>query len=296
MLETIHTNDDWRRLVEFIRRYGRDLFTRRFLTPTNMSGVLHRGIGAHLGDLRENADPLHPVKLIDELDNADVREQAERWLRLILETLLENQDILRDYQQTCTQADFGDQLHLLFDFLRLKTRYERAAWNFRPLHFVHDVLVRRHPPSAAEWREQVRMLTSELAEELVAELTRLEQRHGMRLATVRQRLEEGFAGPLEIDRLAALVEPAYEQAADHPQRDEPSELEKVAEPFAHSPSGVGLDVPAWLARLEHELTRIQQAQDPLARLAETRLQVPKGERPFAELVKEFDGWEQTEQE
>ncbi len=296
MLETIRSDDDWRRLGQFIRRYGRDLFTRRFLDPTTMSGVLHRGIGAYLNDLRDNADPLRPIRLVDELDQPGVRAGAERWLRLILETLLENRDILRDYNQTCTQADFGDYLHLLFDFLRLKTRHERAAWNFRPLHFVHDVLVRRHPPSAAEWRDQVRLLTCELAKEMLTELSQLEQRHGMRLATVRERIEERFVAPLEMDRLAALVEPAYARARSESDQTEPSELETAAAALATTPSGVGLDVPAWLARLEHELDRVQQAQDPLIKLAETRFQVPKGDRLFQELVQEFEGWEQGEQQ
>lgn len=295
-LEAVRSDEDWIKLGAFIRRFGRDLLTRKFLTASNMSGVLHRGILAHLDDLRENADPLHPIRLIEELDKPGVRAQAERWLRLILETLLENQDILRDYQQTCPQADFGDNLYLLFDFLRLKTRYERAAWNFRPLQFVHDVLVRRHPASATEWREQVRQLTREFAEPLLTELDLLEQRHALRLATVRQRLEERFVEPLETDRLAAFVEPAYKQTASGAASLEPSELEQAVGPLADVPSGVGLDVPAWLDRLERELHRIQQAQDPLARLAEARLQAPKTDRSFADLVKEFDGWEQVEQE
>ena len=294
MLETIRSDDDWRKLVAFIRRYGRDLFTRRFLAAGSMNGVLQRGIGPHLDDLRENADPLHPCRLIDELDQPGVRAQAERWLRLILETLLENQDTLRDYNQTCPQADFGDNLHLLLEFLRLKTRYERAAWNFRPLQFVHDVLVRRHPASATAWREQVRQLTKEFAEPLLHDLTALELRHGMRLVTVRERVAELFVGPLEIDRLAALVEPAHQRARGEVEPGEPSELEQEVAPLADTPSGVGLDAPPWLSRLEHELHRIQQAQDQLARLAEARLQAPKSDRPFADLVKDFDGWEKAE--
>jgi len=295
MLETIRSDDDWRRLAEFIRRYGSDLFTRRFLDPTAMSGVLHRGIPAYLHDLQENADPLRSIRLISEVDQPGVRAAAERWLPLILESLLDNRDVLRDYNQTCTQADFGDRLHLLFDFLRLKTGYERAAWNFRPLHFVHDVLVRRHPPTAAEWRAQVRQLTNDSAKELIEALSHLEQAHGMRLATVRERLADGFVRPLEMDRLAALVEPAYEQSRADAATEEPGELETTAAALAAVPSGVGLDVPAWLVRLEQEFRRLEQAEDPLVRLAQARFQIPAGDRPFAELVNEFEGWEQWAQ-
>jgi hypothetical protein len=282
--------------VEFVRRYGRDLFTRRFLNLDNMRGVLQRGVGAYLDDLREQVDPLHPIGLVEDLDSGATRKHAEGWLRLILETLLENPDILRDYNQTATQSDFGDNLHLLLDFLRLKIRYERAAWHFRPLHFVHDVLVRRHPAGAAAWREQVQLLTHDLAEQFLQELAQLEQSHGLRLATIRQRLEERFAQPLEVDRLAALVEPASREAATEAQRAAPSELERAVEPLAGAPSGVGLDIPAWLLRLENELERIRRAADPLTRLAETHLQVPKSERPFTELVAEFENWEELPQE
>jgi hypothetical protein len=296
ILEAVRTDDDWRRLGEFIRRYGRDLFTRRFLTRANMSGILQRGVGAYLDDLRENADPLHPIRLIDESDTTIPRAHAEIALRLIIEALLENEDILRDYNQTCTQADFGDNLHLLLDFLGLKTEYERSAWQFRPLHLVHDVLVRRHPASAAEWRKQAAEMTGDLADEFLTELSELEQTHGMRLITVRQRLEERFVGPLEIDRLAALVEPACAQAAAEPERTEPSALEREVASLADQPSGVGLDAPPWMERLEQELRRIRLIQDPLARLAQTRSQIPIAETSFGELVKEFDGWEQTAQE
>lgn len=295
ILETVRTDDDWRRLGEFIRRYGPDLFTRRFLAAANMSGILQRGVGAYLDDLRDNADPLHPIRLIEDLDTTIPRAHAESALRLIIEALLENQHILRDYNQTCTQADFGENLHLLLDFLRLKTQYERSAWHFRPLHLVHDVLVRRHPASAAEWRKQVAEMTGESAEEFLTELGELEQTHGMRLISVRQRLEERFVGPLELDRLAALVEPECAQAATEPERTEPSALEKEVAPLADQPSGTGLDAPPWMERLEQELRRIRQIRDPLTRLAQTRSQIPMAEASFADLLKEFDGWEQAAQ-
>ena len=75
---------------------------------SDLGQMLQRGIGAYLDDLHDNADPLHPIRLVEELDQRIPRAQAEHALRLILEALLENQDILRDYNQTCTQADFGD--------------------------------------------------------------------------------------------------------------------------------------------------------------------------------------------
>ena len=48
-----------------------------------------------------------------------------------------------DYNATTTQSDYGDNLHRLFDYLRLKARYDRAAWLLKPLNLVHETLARR---------------------------------------------------------------------------------------------------------------------------------------------------------
>src|SRR5262249_12718519 len=50
----------WRGLVEFVKRYGSELFHARFLTLSNLRGVLHRGVDAYLDYLRDNDDPLKP--------------------------------------------------------------------------------------------------------------------------------------------------------------------------------------------------------------------------------------------
>ncbi|MCS7046967.1 MAG: hypothetical protein NZO58_11470, partial [Gemmataceae bacterium] len=75
--------------------------------------------------------------------------------------------------------------------------------------------------------------------------------------------------------------------------EQPSELERAVEPLAATPSGVGLTEPPWLERLHTELARIRQTEDPLVSLAEARLQVPRCDVSFAELVGEFDGWEHS---
>ena len=75
-LETVRGDDEWRELREFIKRYGRDLFDARFLTLGNLRGILHRGIGPWLEYLRENPDPLHPIRLIEDLDQDIAREEA----------------------------------------------------------------------------------------------------------------------------------------------------------------------------------------------------------------------------
>ena len=51
-----------------------------------------------------------------------------------------------DYNATAPQSDYGENLHVLLDFLRLKAAYERDNWRMRPLVLVHEVLCRRGRP------------------------------------------------------------------------------------------------------------------------------------------------------
>jgi hypothetical protein len=295
-LELITHDRDLLKMTDFIKRYGRELFHAKFLAMANLRGILLRGVGAYLKDLQAEPDPLHPLQLIDDLDNGIPRDEAERILQIILQTLLENYDHLRDYNATTTQSDYGDNLHRLFDYLRLKARYDRAAWLLRPLNLVHETLARRDGASAALWRQRVEDITRDSAEKYVQELTRLEKSHGIRLATIRDRIEERFVQPLVLDRLCALIEPALEQAQASLGKDAISPLEKELDPFATTPSGVGLDVPAWLVRLQNELERVRTTQSDLGNLAETMFHVPKVALPFDLLMNQLSDWEKRSRE
>ncbi len=290
-LELITQERDWAKMVDFIKRFGRELFHAKFLAMANLRGILLRGVGAYLNDLQAEPDPLHPLQLIEQLDNGISRNDAERILQIILQTLIENYDHLRDYNATTTQSDYGDNLHRLFDYLRLKSRYDRAAWLLKPLNLVHETLARRDGATAALWRERVEAITRDSAEKYIEELTRLEKTHGIRLATIRDRLEERFVRPLVLDRLCALIEPALEHAKTPAGQGALSPLEKELEPFAATPSGVGLDVPPWLLRLQAELERVHTSQSDLGNLAETMFQVPRAPLPFAPLVEQMADWE-----
>ncbi|HZZ81968.1 MAG TPA: hypothetical protein VFE62_25945, partial [Gemmataceae bacterium] len=176
-LELITQDKDWHKLVDFIKKYGRELFHARFLSMANLRGILARGVGPYLEDLQKEPDPLHPLQLLDDLDSAIPRPEVERTLQIILQTLVENYDHLRDYNATTTQSDYGDNLHRLFDFLRLKSRYDRAAWLLRPLNLVHEVLARRDGVAAALWRQRVEAITRESADQYLQDLARLERTH-----------------------------------------------------------------------------------------------------------------------
>jgi hypothetical protein len=292
VLETLQSEADWQQLQGFVRRYGSDLFHARFLTLANLRGILHRGVAAHLDYLRDNADPLHPVKLLDDLGGAVRREDAVRRLEVVLQAVVENYEEYKDYNTTTTQSDYGENLHVLLDFLRLKAAYERHAWQVRPLVLVHEVLARRGRTGAAlRWQESLTNLTTSLAAQHLERLARLEKQHGARLSTVSDHLHERFVKPLALDRLCALIEPCVLETPRG--RTEAFErLRRELETYTATPTGVGLDVPAWLRRLEMELHRARALHTRLGVLAEGFFRAPRRTLPFDEVQHQLGDWEQ----
>src|SRR5207248_3000297 len=201
-------------------------------------------------------------KLVDDWADGKLdRGRAARLFEVVLQSLVEHYDEYRDYNTTTTQSDYGDNLYILLDFLRLKVAYDRYAWRLRPLTLAHEVLCRRgHDSLAASWRRFIAGKTNGLADELLAKLATRETEHGIRVRTVRDRLEEKFVQPLQIDQAAARVSRAAATAKElagatnPPPEAHPAFVGLVGaiKPLADSPTGVGLDVPAWLRRLEEE--------------------------------------------
>jgi hypothetical protein len=292
-LEAVPSDQEWAEVCEFVRRYGGDLFHAAFMSLANLRGIVHQGVGAYLDHLIANPDPLHPIRLVEELDAGLARGPVERRLQLVLLAIVENYEEYRDYNTTVAQSDYGQNLHALLDFLRLKASYERWAWQLRPRVLAHEVLARSGRAEAAVlWQEAFAQATQELAAEHLAALARLEQTHGMRLGTVADRLREQFVAPLAVDRLCALVEPAMEEASGPGPFPSFARLEEELGPFIAAPSGVGLDVPAWLRRLEAEVQRARAVRGALGVLAESLLQVPERSLSWEELQQQLQTWEE----
>ncbi len=292
VLETLEGDGEWARVQNFIRSYGAGIFHARFMTLANLRGILHRGVGSFLDYLSDNPDPLHPVRLVDDLDRNIPRREAEWVLQIVLQAIIDNYEEYKDYNTTTPQSDYGENLHTLLAFLRLKASYDRQAWLFRPLLLVHEVLARTRSSTAPYWQEQVADLAEDVAEEHLDELTRLEKAYGMHLRTVADHLQERFVGPMVFDRLCALIEPAMDEAS-HLEGGQPAFVQLAGELQAHgdTPTGVGLDVPDWLRRLEAEVHRVRMARSAVATLAESQFQIPKVVVPLEELARQMEGWE-----
>lgn len=262
VIERLSDQDRWERVKAFIERYGRTIFTPRFMNLGNLRAILHRGVDAHLKQIEDDPELAEEWPLVHDLDSAIPRPAAVEQLTLIIEAVVENYAEFKDFNSTTTQSDRGDLLHILLDLLRLKMSYERVAWNIKPVVIVHEVLTRRGWPSAAElWRRGVAQRTAHIADWHLKRLDELNEKYGIRLPTIRDRLGERFVRPLAIDRVRALVCPAIEDARTGGGGNWFALLEHELSEFTENPSGSGLDVPTWLIALEEEQSRCRPSDD-----------------------------------
>lgn len=278
VLESVSDSQRWRRLKEFIERYGADLFTQRFMNVGNLRGILHQGVQEFLETLRDEPDPDEEYRLVNELDSAISMEEAAHWLDIAIEAVVENYGEYIDYNSITTQSDRGDMLYTLLDFLRLRSNYDRLAWNLRPVVLAHEVLVRFGRDGAAEiWRRAVAERTAEIADEHLARFNKLCKRYGMRLPSVAEHLSERFVRPLEIDQLCAMLRPAIDDIRRGGDLKALRLLEEQIVRFTQTPAGAGFELPSWLEALEQEMDHIhwesleEESLDPLIHLPQTRL-------------------------
>jgi len=254
VLERIHDRAAWKKVVAFIEQYGEELFTQRFLNLGNIRAILHQGVGQWLTSLQEEPRDDAPEKLLEDLETGSSLEDAAEQLSLVLESIVENYGEYRDYNSTTTQSDRGELLYMLLDFLRLRTRYDRVCWNLKPVVLAHEILVRRGQDHAARiWRKALTERIKEEADQYLAKLAELQKKYAMRMPTVADRLAERFVRPLAIDRIRALVGPAIEEARRGGEAPKFELLRHDTQYLTREPTGVGLDVPAWLVALEEEV-------------------------------------------
>src|SRR5690606_26530902 len=143
----------WKKVVDFIERYGDELFTQRFLNLGNIRAILHQGVGRWIATMQEDPHDDVPTRLIDDLAHGTQLEEVAELLTLVLEAIVENYGEYRDYNSTTTQSDRGELLYTLLDFLRLRTKYDRVCWNLKPVVLAHEILVRHGKEGPARvWR------------------------------------------------------------------------------------------------------------------------------------------------
>ncbi len=263
VLETVDNNRNWKQLVDFIQRYGATLFTQTFLKLSNVRGILHQGVDVWLKKAREEDSSEELEPLIDAIDAGVIQEEtAVHLLSVVLEAVIDHNAEYRDYNSTTTQSDRGEMLYMLLDFLRLRVRYDRVCWNLRPIFWTHEVLVRGGCHlSALQWRRALAERIGSEADMYLEQLAALQTRYAMRMPTVADRLQERFTRPMTIDRMKALVGPAIRHFRATGEANDSFELLiDECKLMMEQPTGVGLDIPQWLAALEEEVNQVLENQ------------------------------------
>jgi hypothetical protein len=259
VLERINDQETWESLVTFIQRYGGELFTQRFFSLGNLRAILHQGVGHWLRRYEAEQGEDEPIRLLRDLDRKIPRREAEDYLTLVLEAIVENYGEYRDYNSTTTQSDRGEMLYTLLDFLRLRAQYDRVCWHLKPVILAHEILVTQGQSKAARlWRLALTERIEAEAEQYLTRLGALQRQHAIHLSTVADRLAERFVRPMAIDRMRALIRPAIDEARREGPRPIFELLEHETQALAGESTGIGFDVPVWLLALEEEVERARE--------------------------------------
>ncbi|HEV2946778.1 MAG TPA: hypothetical protein VGX70_05345, partial [Gemmataceae bacterium] len=247
--------------------------------------------------LRENPDPMHPIQLIEDIDAQGMRPgglDVNYLLECILEILVEYYDEYREYNSSSSQSDYGDKLYVLLDFVRIKAAHDRRVWQLRPLYWGHEILVAKgHWRAALLWQQRGELLTRSLFAKGREELERLEKTHGLRLASISERVREKFETPMEMDRFCALVEPAMEYEDRSEAARYFDQLRRQVDSLSAHPSGSGMEVPNWLSRLEQEVQRVEAFHLEDAHVSEDFLETAQIRLSLEDVRQEIEKWPQA---
>ncbi|GIW99680.1 MAG: hypothetical protein KatS3mg111_3013 [Pirellulaceae bacterium] len=262
VLESLEGAPAWERLVTFIQRFGGPLFTQSFLRLGNVRAILHQGVGHWLDQVAEEGRTEEVDMLLDAIDAGQIRRsEAEQMLSIVLEAVIDHYAEYRDYNSTTTQSDRGEYFYMFLDFLRLRVRYDRVCWNLKPIYWTHDVLVRSGcHQNAQHWRRALAERIGRESEYYIERLQELQAKYAMRMPTVADRLHERFTRPMTVDRICALVGPAMRQLSEQGHSETFDLLIEECKLMMEQPTGVGLEIPDWLAALEDEVDRVLEKQ------------------------------------
>ena len=237
-----------------------DEFSISFLKLSNVRAILHQGVGNYLEQALKNQDTDEVRPLLEAIEIGEIStEDAERWLGVVFEAVIDHFAEYKDYNSTTTQSDRGEMLYMLLDFLRLRVRYDRVCWNLKPVFWAHEVLVHNGcQNSAQQWRRALAERVAKESDQYLEKLAKLQEQYAMKMPTVADRLNERFVKPMTIDRMRALIRPAMRQLRSS-DKEESRAFELLVQEshlMMREPTGVGLDIPAWLLMLEEEVDRV----------------------------------------
>ena len=284
---------------EFIKKYGGDLFHTQMLTLGNVRTILHQGLEAFLDFLEVEADPLQPVKLIEDLERGVIDAQdAMDYLELAYEAVIDRFDRFLEYNTTTTQSDYGEKFYCFLDFLLVECLYDRDAWTLTPMRIAHEVLVRCGQLEAATmWEQDMQSNTAEMSEAHMEALKELELKHGMRLPALRDRIAERFVKPLVVNRMLALVPQAIDDARNDRLPSAAFEsLGEEVQQYLEETFGSGIDIPQWLQNLETEVNRTESPKSEWLRRDDFVVQLDPLSTRFSDISRQLEQLAEPESE
>ena len=257
VLEKVHDHPRWLSLVEFIRKYGDGLLTQYFLHLGNVRAILHQGVEHWIEQVETSGDTMG-LALFEGIEKGTIsRPSVVAHLTLVLESVMENFTEYRDYNTTTTQSDRGDNIHILLDFLRLRSSYDRVRWKMKPVIWAHKILVDKKQNNVARmWRRELNAKISPKANRYIEDLEELRNKYSIQLQSVGRRIEGRFESQIQIDRLIALVKPAVSKPRTRDSLKAFDLLQHESQAFCRTTTGVGIELPPWLAALEQEVEQI----------------------------------------
>src|SRR4029077_1981836 len=90
-VEAARKREEWDVLKEFVRQYGADLFTVRFLTLSNVRGILAQGTADWLDREANQGDADHRSRLVEDWAAGKLdRGRAARQFEVVLQSLVEH--------------------------------------------------------------------------------------------------------------------------------------------------------------------------------------------------------------
>ena len=173
----------------------------------------------------------------------------------------------------------------------MPTSRKIKAWNLKPVFWAHEVLVHSGcQNSAQQWRRALAERVARESDQYLEKLAKLQQQYAMKMPTVADRLNERFVKPMTIDRMRALIRPAMRQlrASDKEDSRAFELLIQESHLMMREPTGVGLDIPAWLLMLEEEVDRVLHNNRNAPQVQRLERAVPVIPVTFQQLQEQFN--------
>ncbi|MCS7238688.1 MAG: hypothetical protein NZ899_10525 [Thermoguttaceae bacterium] len=256
-------------LYDFIRRFGRDLFTQTFLNYGNLLTITRMGAANYIKQAIEHAGSAPLPELFEKIrDGIIPLPQAATVLGAIVEPIISHYTHYIDYNASTVESDRGDNLHILLRHLQVVALVDRVTWTYEPYLCVYRTLLKLDQPALAE--HVAHLFEQKVRPELDTVsfwLQEVEKLTGVQLATVRRVVDQAIDYPVRVERmrdctrrLACAESPEEASAAA-------SALEELAEELLRKPRETGFQEPDWLDVIRQEFQR----QEKVIRLLESNL-------------------------